>query len=1002
MSKKSFFTLLAASLFAVTCSADFSLVKNGRTQCNIVVRKGAALPVTFGAKELSHFVEKVTSAKIPVSTQEVKNAKNIFVGTLADKDLVKKASIDGKKLKEDGFALVVKKDLLYIIGQNPRGALYGCYEILKKYAGVRFLFPGEDGTYYSAGKSISIPEQKTIRNPYLRYRLFQCGNEINGATYLARNNLFGTQGSWFFIDRKGRRPKMADAFESVGVKGNATSGNSHILTSMMSNWGRKKALTELYRKHPEYFPLIDGKRILITTGFSPNPCISNPKLLDLMAENLYNRIKGKYAAEDNITIGNNDTTVWCQCANCKKLDDPKKASTKGARSDRYWFLVGEIAKRVWKKDPSLALGGWAYQDFWYPPTKVKIDPRLKVIISFNNQCWKHPITDPKCSVNREFCDIMKAWKKTKHPFIVNRDEISANGAVGSQFLPSERVLYENFKSYPAIGFNGSYFCVGSPFPAFSKRLKNAPPYYGKNYRFAAMWQTCYLSARFMWDIHQDFDKLYEEANSLYYGKAWEGGYREFRKLLTKCFIESPGCIGWGQGAPLGRCLDQAGSEEKLVALMNKAVEEAKKDKDPRSLKHILQAKEIFELTWLAARKSYLANFKELNVYRRTAPIRIDGVLDEKDWKNADALSNFKPGGHTKKDAKVQPTYVKVCYDTDHLYIAVECMEPHTDKIIAGRNIKGVWKDLGNHVELFYNYPDMAEKYYHLAVNSNGEIIDAIQHSISKRDSSFKTKAKYAVKILKDRWILEIAIPASEIGMNCYDGATWKLNVARVRKTSNLKGHYNEVVNAESSSCSNGAFHGAANFVNIKFTPKRGSGIHQSRDTASWKNADFNTLVPDESISRYYRYNKKNTWKFTDKKHLVPKYWTVSAGSIGMTKWDEKNPSNSYIRLEKGYIAQYFISPDKGKLKINFRAKGKGSFMIQTGSYRNRPQRGAKGYLNIKGTMKHKVFKLKDTWQNFTFETGKAGVPTERVAVRFRALKGTILDLDDVYVTPLPE
>ncbi|MBR2363857.1 MAG: DUF4838 domain-containing protein, partial [Lentisphaeria bacterium] len=620
MSKKRFFTFAATLLFASVCSADFNLAENGKSSCNIVVKKDAPLPVSFGAKELALFTEKVSSAKIPVTNSAVKNAKNIFVGTLADKDLVKKSGIDAKELKEDGFALTVKNNVIYIVGQNPRGALYGCYEIVKKYAGVRFLFPGEDGTYYSAKKSISIPEQNTIKNPYLRYRLLQCGDEINGATFLARNNLFGSKGAWHFFDKKGRRTRTAELFESVAVKTNATAGNSHIQSAMMSGWQGKKAFEKLYKEHPEYFPLIGGKRILIHHGGDPNPCISNPGLLDLMAENLYNRIKGKYGAQEHVTIGNNDTTTWCECANCKKLDDPATAGTKGARANRYWYFVTEVAKRVWAKDPSINLGGWAYQDFWYPPTKVKVDPRLRVIISFNNQCWKHTITDKKCTVNAELLRIMAAWKKTKHPFIVNRDEIAANGAVGSNFLPSERVLYENLKSYPAIGFSGTYFCVGSPFPAFNKRTINREPYFGKNYRYAAMWQTCYISAQYMWDINCDFDKLYEEANSLYYGKAWEGGYKEFRKLLTKYFLESPGCMGWGQGAPLGRCLDQAGSEEKLVSLMDKAVEAAKTDKDPRSLKHILQAKEIFEMTWRKQRKNYLDNFKELNVYRRTAPI----------------------------------------------------------------------------------------------------------------------------------------------------------------------------------------------------------------------------------------------------------------------------------------------------------------------------------------------------------------------------------------------
>ena len=129
MNQKSILTLSAAFLAAFALSADFPLAENGKTQCSIVVKKGVPLPVSFGAKELALFTEKVSSAKIPVS-DKAGSSKNIFVGTIDDPELVKKSGIDASGLKEDGFALTVTKDAVYILGQNPRGALYGCYEIL--------------------------------------------------------------------------------------------------------------------------------------------------------------------------------------------------------------------------------------------------------------------------------------------------------------------------------------------------------------------------------------------------------------------------------------------------------------------------------------------------------------------------------------------------------------------------------------------------------------------------------------------------------------------------------------------------------------------------------------------------------------------------------------------------------------------------------------------------------------------------------------------------------
>ena len=355
---------------------------------------------------------------------------------------------------------------------------------------------------------------------------------------------------------------------------------------------------------------------------------------------------------------------------------------------------------------------------------------------------------------------------------------------------------------------------------------------------------------------------------------------------------------------------------------------------------------------------------------------------------------------TKKTVKVQQTYVRVTYDTDTLYIAVECMEPHPEKIIAGKDVphddKG-WATLGNSVELFYNYPDMAEKYYHLAANSNGQVLDA-KHGPGWRDAAFRTTAKIAVRVLKDRWVLETAIPASEIGMKCYVGSTWKLNVARQRKISDPASP-NGIL-AEGSSCSNGAFHGVQNFVNIKFADKRVAGLRQNASASSWNNPDFNHAVPDSKRPRLTRFKNHKGWQFTDEKELVPAVWRISADAEGSYKLESEG--NYYIQLKKGYITQYFIPHGKGKLKISFQVRGKGSFLLWTCSYQNRKERKAVGYDILKTTQKYRKWNLIPEWKTYHFETASTGVPTERVAIRFKVNPGSVLDLDNVYVSPVME
>ncbi len=888
-------------------AADFPVVEKGAPRCRILIAPQAPLPVAHGAKELAEFIEKVTSATLAVDTAESPDTQYIIIGTVADQALVERARIDPAQLRPDGFALKVNDNEVCLIGADPRGALYGIYHLLKNYAGVRFLFPGNDGIYYSRRENLALPAQTTIVNPSFPYRRIRFGAELKGAEYMARNQLVGT--------RKSR--SVDDRFTALGVAYTATAGNSHILTNLMGKTPAERA--ELFRQHPEYFPLINGKRQLIDTAHDPNPCVSNPALLDLMAENLYNTISGKYGAQEHITIGNNDTTKWCQCENCAKLDDPEKTGTRGARSDRYWFLVTELAKRIWQKDPNIPLGGWAYQDFWYPPSRVLIDPKLRVVISFNNQCWKHPIGAENCPVNQELVKIMAAWRKTGLPFIVNREEIAAAGTVGANFLPAERVWYENCRRYVELGFAGSSLCVNSPFtPADPvKRRENY-------YRFAAMWQTAYLAARFLWDPDQNFDALYEEINSLYYGAAWAGGYREFRQLLEKCFRESPDCMGYGIRAPLGRCLDAVGAEQKLLALLDQAELAAQNAPDPRALRHIREAREIFSRTWRAARKNYLAQLGEISVYKNSSPLAIDGKLDETAWRNADALT----GGDSQFSARFT-------YDENNLYLGLETTEATTKWVIT------------------LIYPEAPEKMLRFTVGAEGGI-------------------PFAASSGKNTKTWEFAIPATRLGVKFYPGATWKIEIQSKQSGTGSR--------------------------NLKLALDRPSGFQSGQDNSAWKNAAFDIAVPDESLNRHYRYSRSAKWKFTDEQHLVPRNWSISADAAGSfpAEGDDR-----YVRLDSGRISQYYLPFGKAKLRIVFRARGKGKVLVHTCSYIDKQEKPANGYQILADTAKRTEFELTDAWQTFVVETAALGLPTERVAIRLVVAPDSQLDLDDVYVDPTP-
>ena len=763
-----------------------SLVEDGVARCHVMVCCDADPALRFGAREIQKYFSLATGC-----------------GAL-DGPYAIDVSVTGQwahfGLREDGFVIDVRPDGMSVVGANPRGALYGCYEVLKRYAGMRWLVPGDDGEYcVHKGRSIAVPVGRTVQNPYLRIRETRA-NTDEGFLWHARNNMLSELNTGRFV-RNGKRTKECDRLEELCVRGIGISGHiqSDLLIGPYRGKEREAKRDELFARHPEWFPLIKGRRVKILGPGDANPCVSNPELLDHLASNLCERIKGPHGCESYVTVGNNDTTIWCECEKCRALDAPERAGTHGEMSDRYWHLVGGIAERVWRRLPDARLGGWAYQNYWYPPVRTKIDPRLKVFVSYNNMCWRHSVADPTCAVNEEWRRIYRMWAKTKLPFVVDREPVGGVGCIADTYQPAEHVLHENFKAFAEYGCGGAHFVLMGAQPDFFK-WDNRPPWHGKNLGWYAMWQCCYMSAKCMWNLDFDFDATLEEANRLYYGAAWEGGMKEFRAYLADCYYSVDFCSGWGQGAPLGPVLDRPGSKERLLALLEKAVASAKAAGDERSLRHILRDREIFTKSWLYFREQYERNYKVLDVKAKTAPIKVDGVLDEADWQSAEVLTGFATPDWCKvKSEDIHQTRVRVVYDPEALYFAVEALEDKPGSLLEGKN----------HIEIFYSYPDMAERCYQLIVYREGNHMTWLRKSAGDVDKTFSSIAEVAVVRSADRWTVEVAVPTDEIGSKCLAGQVWKANVCRQRGASDSP--------RESSSACNGVFYGPGNFVNLKFS-----------------------------------------------------------------------------------------------------------------------------------------------------------------------------------------
>ena len=86
------------------------------------------------------------------------------------------------------------------------------------------------------------------------------------------------------------------------------------------------------------------------------------------------------------------------------------------------------------------------------------------------------------------------------------------------------------------------------------------------------------------------------------------------------------------------------------------------------------------------------------------------------------------------------SFVRMVYEPDNLYIAMEMMEPTPSKMKAShKNGRPIWE--GNTAEVFINHGDMNCGYIQMIFNDKGDLLDAKGAAGQPLNTNFKTEAE---------------------------------------------------------------------------------------------------------------------------------------------------------------------------------------------------------------------------------------------------------------------
>jgi len=363
---------------------NITLVKNKKAFFRIVVAENPGRWLSFAANDLSAYIFKSTGAKLEIVTNKIKEdgLGNIHLG---ETDYVKKLNLELPK--QQGFVIKFPDSKNIVIIGPPMessnlNTSYGASYFLRTYLGIRWLFPGELGEYVPKLKILSIPVKDVWEEPAFLRR------DMSGLMKAYKDKQKQLECLHWGI-RQGYLSK-------AGLRINHNIGN--ILPP------------DVYTKtHPEFFPLINGKRFFPKYNSKDkqwqvkhwDPCYSAEGIVEEAAKNLI-----MYFDENpdklSVSLSINDSAFICECKKCreKNRNFPDNIS-----SQSYYEWANAVVKKVREKYPDKYFGLLAYASVFYPPENIKLDDHIVPVICRDLLYWADP------ELKKIGYERVKTWNK---------------------------------------------------------------------------------------------------------------------------------------------------------------------------------------------------------------------------------------------------------------------------------------------------------------------------------------------------------------------------------------------------------------------------------------------------------------------------------------------------------------------------------------------------------------------------------------------------------------
>ncbi len=375
---------LAVGLMLAQPVRALKLASEGQATAAIVCAFGATAAEQMAADEIADYLHRISGGDFRVmpESQAPPEGSRVFVGLTA---FARRQGLAMNALGPEEWVIRTVGDDMVIVGGQPRGTIYGAYHFLEDVLGVHWWNPFEE----------SVPQRKTIQlevldlrgEPGLQYRDIYMLYGHDDGRFAARNRL----------NRDG------DARIGARYGGCRDYGPPYHVHTFDKYFPPK----EYFRQHPEWYSLVDGKRL----AEGGQLCLTHPALRRAFLAKLIENIETSWAAAKGantppplvFSVSQNDCMNPCQCERCQAI-----AKAEESECGPLLDFVNYLADGIKGKHPEVYLDTLAYQYTQKAPKTIR--PRDNVIVRLcdTESDPTKPITAP---ANAPFRDHLSRWSQ---------------------------------------------------------------------------------------------------------------------------------------------------------------------------------------------------------------------------------------------------------------------------------------------------------------------------------------------------------------------------------------------------------------------------------------------------------------------------------------------------------------------------------------------------------------------------------------------------------------